>query len=93
MNELKIRLTDEQKFELQQSVHQLMKDEIEQARTDAKMENRYLTKDLACQYLHISNNTMDCWIEKGLPKTVIQGVIRFDKVCLDRWMAEHLIQQ
>lgn len=93
MNEVRIRLSDEQKLELQQSVHQLMKNEIEQARIDAKMETRYLTKNLACHYLHISNNTMDRWIEKGLPRTVIQGVIRFDKVCLDRWMAEHLIQQ
>ncbi|MCS8592012.1 helix-turn-helix domain-containing protein [Enterococcus faecium] len=47
---------------------------------------------VVCQYLHISNNTMDRWIKQGLPRTMIQGVIRFDKVCLDHWMMKHLIQ-
>lgn len=47
---------------------------------------------VVCQYLHISNNSMDRWIEQVLPRTVIQGVIRFNEVCLNHWMMKHLIQ-
>ncbi|MFZ2850485.1 MAG: helix-turn-helix domain-containing protein, partial [Lactococcus raffinolactis] len=40
----------------------------------------------ACQYLGIANNTLDNWIDKGLPKIKIGKTIRFNKFEVNRWL-------
>ena len=47
-----------------------------------------LNKKQTCQYLGISNNTLDIWIRKGMPHIRIGKTIRFDKDSIRRWMIQ-----
>lgn len=86
MNEVKITLSDEQTKELNTTIYSIFSKQIEQVRKDATLNKRYLTKKETCQYLHIANNTLDKWIDQGLPKITIEGVIRFDREAVDYWL-------
>lgn len=86
MNEVKITLSDEQTKELNAIIYTIFTDQIKQVQKDASMNKKYLTKKETCQYLHISNNTLDKWISQGLPKITIEGVVRFDKEAVDQWL-------
>ncbi|MDT2464417.1 helix-turn-helix domain-containing protein [Enterococcus avium] len=55
-----------------------------------KLENRYLAKKETCKYLKISNNTLDKWIMEGLPVIRINGVLRFDRLAIDKWLDERV---
>lgn len=55
-----------------------------------KLETRYLAKKETCKYLKISNNTLDKWILQGLPVLRINGVLRFDRVAIDKWLDERV---
>ncbi|MBO1304646.1 helix-turn-helix domain-containing protein [Enterococcus sp. 669A] len=47
-----------------------------------------MNKKQTCNYLQISNNTLDySWIKQGLPKIVVSGSTRFDKIAIDEWLA------
>ena len=91
MNEVKITLSDEQTKELNTTIYTIFSNQIKQVRKDASFNKRYLTKKETCQYLQISNNTLDKWINQGLPKITIEGVVRFDKEAVDQWL--HCINQ
>lgn len=86
MNEVKITLSDEQTKELSTTIYSIFSKQIEQIRKDTALNKRYLTKKETCQYLHIANNTLDKWIDQGLPKITIEGVIRFDREAVDYWL-------
>lgn len=86
MNEVKITLSDEQTKELSATIYTIFSNQIEQVRKDTSLNKRYLTKKETCQYLHIANNTLDKWVNQGLPKIVIEGVVRFDKEAVDQWL-------
>ena len=47
-----------------------------------------MNKKQTCNYLQITNNTLDSWIKQGLPKIVISGSTRFDKIAIDEWLAD-----
>lgn len=57
---------------------------------NSKIENRYLAKKETCKYLKISNNTLDKWILEGLPVLRINGVLRFDRIAIDKWLDERV---
>lgn len=86
MNEVQILLSDEQMKQLGNNVYTIMLKNITQVRQDTALDKRYLTKKETCQYLHIANNTLDKWIEQGLPKIAIEGVVRFDRQEVDEWL-------
>lgn len=86
MNEFKITLSEEQAQELSTTIYTIFSKQIEQVRKDASLTKRYFTKKETCQYLHISNNTLDKWVNQGLPKIVIEGVVRFDKEAVNQWL-------
>lgn len=86
MNEVQIKLSEEQMTQLGKNIYTIMLANIKQVRKDTSIGKRYLTKKETCQYLHISNNTLDKWIEQGLPKITIEGVIRFDRQVVDEWL-------
>ncbi|KAF1301210.1 helix-turn-helix domain-containing protein [Enterococcus saccharolyticus] len=86
MNTVSISLSDEQLNELQATVYLHIKKEIERAREDCRLEQVYMTKKGACTYLHVSNNTLDKFIEAGLPKVRLAGVTRFNKQAIDQWL-------
>ena len=86
MNELKIVLADNQLNNLRSAVYDSLIEEIQKARQDAGLERRYLNKKDLCDYLHVANNTLDKWIEMGLPRISIGGSVRYDKFAIDDWM-------
>ena len=48
--------------------------------------NEYMNKKETCDYLKISNNTLDNWIDEGLPRFIIGGTTRYSKSEIDTWM-------
>ncbi|MGX7420743.1 helix-turn-helix transcriptional regulator [Carnobacterium gallinarum] len=90
MNELTILLSDTQKQRLQESIHQLLENEVTQFQIDLGLNKRYLKKNQLCQYLNLSNNTIDKLITEGLPRININGVILYDKQEIDKWLKKHV---
>ncbi|WP_077805497.1 helix-turn-helix domain-containing protein [Streptococcus mitis] len=46
----------------------------------------FLNKKQTCNYLSVSNNTLDIWIAMGLPYIRIGKSIRFSKESINQWM-------
>lgn len=89
MNELTILLSDQQQQHLQQTIHQLLSDEIEQFRVKVGLNERYIKKNQLCHYLNLSNNTVDKLIMEGLPKINVQGIVLYDRTEIDRWLKSY----
>jgi excisionase family DNA binding protein len=87
MNSIQILLADEQLNNLKTSVYQTILQEIDKARKDVGLENRYMTKGETGKYLHVSNNTLDKFIQEGMPVIKIGTVTRYDKQAIDEWLA------
>ena len=45
-----------------------------------------MNKQQKCDYLKISNNTLDKWIGYGLPFILVGNTRRFDRVAIDKWL-------
>lgn len=54
--------------------------------TQLTINNRYMNKQETCDYLKISNNTLDKWIGYGLPFILVGNTRRFDRVAIDKWL-------
>lgn len=59
--------------------------------TSTEHHPRYLRKKDVCTYCSIANNTLDKWINRGLPFTKIESTIRFDLVDVDEFMQSYKI--
>lgn len=88
MSTVSIVLTDEQINSLQQNIYLTITNAIAQARNDTALEKRYLRKKETCEYLGISNNTLDKWIELGFPIITINRTLLFDKQAMNEWLAK-----
>lgn len=86
MNELKILLSDNQLEAIKLQLHNLIMTEIENTRAQVNLNQRYMNKKQSCNYLQVSNNTLDAWIKQGLPVIRISNSVRFDKVAIDKWL-------
>lgn len=86
---MQVILPDEQVKEIQLLVSNVIKSEIQQFKTDIGLDKPYLNKLQTCQYLGISNNTLDSWIKLGLPVIKIGKTIRFDKNAINSWLQSH----
>lgn len=86
MNELKILLSDNQLDAIKLQLHNLIMTEIENTRAQVNLNQRYMNKKQTCNYLQVSNNTLDAWIKQGLPVIRINNSVRFDKVAIDKWL-------
>lgn len=84
---VQILLSSEQEASLKQYVYTTILDEIKKARSDARLDIRYLSKKETCTYLGIANNTLDKWIGAGLPLIRVCGVVRFNREQIDKWLA------
>lgn len=87
MTSLNIILNDEQVEVIQQQISILISHELSQMKNDTDSKQRYMNKKQTCNYLQISNNTLDSWIGKGLPMIKINGVLRFDRLAIDKWLS------
>ncbi|EGO8310963.1 helix-turn-helix domain-containing protein [Enterococcus faecalis] len=90
MNELTILLSDAQKQGLQETIHQLLKTEITHFEDELGLNKRYIKKYQLCQYLNLSNNTIDKLITEGLPRINISGVVLYDKLEIDSWLKNYV---
>lgn len=53
---------------------------------DIGADSPFLNKKQTCNYLNVSNNTLDIWIAMGLPYIRIGKSIRFSKESINQWM-------
>ncbi|MDT2745983.1 MULTISPECIES: helix-turn-helix transcriptional regulator [Enterococcaceae] len=87
MPTIEILLSDAQLENIRSQLHEVILNEITKTRNQADKNQRYMNKKQTCNYLQISNNTLDSWIKQGLPKIVVSGSTRFDKIAIDEWLA------
>ncbi|HEL2550145.1 helix-turn-helix domain-containing protein [Streptococcus suis] len=83
---MQIILPDEQIHQIQLLLSTLIKNEIEKQLFKSGIDSPYFNKQQTCDYLGISNNTLDRWIQKGLPFIKIGKSIRFNKQAIDAWL-------
>lgn len=83
---MQVILPDEQVKQIQLLIAELIKQEIENRLTNSNLESPFLNKQQACTYLGISNNTLDSWVQKGLPAIRVGKTVRFDKAEIKRWL-------
>lgn len=83
---MQVILPDEQIHQIQLLIADLIKQEIQNRLSNSNLESPYLNKQQTCEYLGISNNTLDSWIQKGLPIIRVGKTVRFDKTELHRWL-------
>ena len=86
---MQVILPDEQIHQIQLLLSNLIKKEIREQLDKSGIDSPYLNKQQVCNYLGISNNTLDSWIVKGLPKIKIGKTIRFHKNSIDRWLNDN----
>lgn len=88
---MQVILPTEQVQEIQTMIMELLQHEIKHFKEDMGLESPYLNKAQACHYLGISNNTLDSWIQKGLPTIKIGKTVRFNKNEIDRWLCKEVM--
>ena len=86
---MQVILPDEQIHQIQLLLSNLINKEIREQLDKSGIDSPYLNKQQACNYLGISNNTLDSWIVKGLPKIKIGKTIRCQKDAIDQWLNSH----
>lgn len=67
-------------------IDDVVKREIGNQLNNINFESPFLNKRQTCEYLGISNNTLDSWIQKGLPVVRIGKTVRFNKIELNHWL-------
>ena len=83
---MQVILPDEQIHQIQLLIADLIKREVENRLDNRNIKSPFLNKQQTCDYLGISNNTLDSWIKKGLPVIRIGKTVRFDKTGINRWL-------
>lgn len=83
---MQVILPDKQIHQIQLLIADLIKQEIENRLNNSNLNSPFLNKRQTCDYLGISNNTLDSWIRKGLPVVRIGKTVRFDKTEINRWL-------
>lgn len=79
-------LADEQIHQIQLLIADLIKQEIDNRLNNSNLNSPFLNKQQTCDYLGISNNTLDSWIQKGFPTIRIGKTVRFNKTEINRWL-------
>lgn len=86
MESFTLLLTDKQLYDLAEYiVHEL---NTSSSWTTFETTNRYMNKKQTCEYLQISNNTLDNWITRGFPQIKINHSIRYDRFAVDDWLKQ-----
>lgn len=83
---MQVILTNEQVQQIQLLIAELIKKEIQINIENRGLNSPYLNKKQACEYLGISNNTLDSWIKQGIPSIKIGKTVRFNKQSIDAWL-------
>lgn len=83
---MQVILPDEQIHQIQLLIADLIKQEIENRLDNSNIDSPFMNKQQTCNYLSISNNTLDNWIKKGLPIIRVGKTVRFSKSEINRWL-------
>lgn len=83
---MQVILPEEQVHQIQLLIADLIKQEVENRLDNSNLSSPFLNKQQACDYLGISNNTLDSWIKQGLPVIRVGKTVRFDKAEINRWL-------
>ncbi len=83
---MQVILPDEKIHQIQLLLSNLIKKEIREQLDENSIYSPYLNKQQTCDYLGISNNTLDSWIRRGPPSIKIGKTIRFRKDAIDSWL-------
>lgn len=80
--------------DLQGAIITMAQSAINQAVISAKEKDSfrpYMTKTETAKYLHVSPKTLNDWEKsyKDIPVIVIEGVRRYNRTDLDKWMSKH----
>lgn len=86
---MQVILPDEQIHQIKLLLSNLIQKEIKHQLEKNPLSCPYFNKQQACDYLGISNNTLDSWIQKGLPSIKIGKTIRFHKDSIDCWLNDN----
>lgn len=81
-----VNLSPDQEEALRQQIKELLISEIDNFNQLTHNSPCYMNKKQTCAYLNISNNTLDYWIQQGLPVIRIGKSIRFDRKTIDSWL-------
>ena len=81
-----VNLSADQEEALRQQIKELLISEIDNFSQLTYNSPCYMNKKQTCAYLNISNNTLDHWIQQGLPVIRIGKSIRFDRKTIDSWL-------
>ncbi|MEO1769185.1 hypothetical protein JZO67_001136 [Enterococcus sp. 665A] len=87
MTKIEILLSDDQLSVIAGQLSDLITTEIDKIKKQENLNHRYMNKKQTCNYLQISNNTLDGWIKDGLPIIKIHGSNRFDRIAVDQWLS------
>lgn len=71
---------------LTESINQAIKNEVQTQLQNQSEYDNLMNKKETCDYLRISNNTLDSWIKEGLPVIRIGKTVRFNKKEVHRWL-------
>lgn len=83
---MSLQNTCNQQNPIEQELVNNILNEVKSTLTQLTINNRYMNKQQTCAYLKISNNTLDKWIEYGLPFILVRSTRRFDRVAIDKWL-------
>lgn len=87
-NTIEVKLSQSQLDALQQSIDSSLKTIVDQTVTPFN-QSRYINKVQACKYANISYNTLQRWLNDGLPYYHINNVVRISLKELDYWIKLH----
>lgn len=85
---MEVILEKEQIQEIRQILSEIIREELQETLSNNSLDNIFLNKKETCNYLKISNNTLDEWIFKGLPVIRIGKIVRFKINDINNWMSE-----
>lgn len=86
---MQVYLSREQSNELREYIYMLIKEEIELARKDAKIEQPFLKQRYMAEYLGISVNTLKKLERDGLPSITLDGLKLYSKEEVKKWVLSH----
>ncbi len=83
---MQVILPEEQIQQITLLISKLIQKTLLDLEQNSNYNSPFLNKEQACNYLSISNNTLDSWIKKGLPFNKVGRTIRFSKADITSWL-------
>lgn len=88
---IQLDLPEEFTDTLEQRVQEIYMNAIQTAQRDVGVIRTYLSIDEVCQLMNISRNTLNTWLELGLPKYRIGNKQYIKKTELDKFISKHQV--